>query len=103
MCGYDLTIQHVHSFFLGWLVGWWDMEEQTNTKSKTTLTAYSISLFSHEQLCKIATAPVKKKQINTKRHMNKCGHISFMIYDRKTDLNTYEIWNMANEMSYGKA
>lgn len=68
--GYDLTIQR--GFFC-WFLFFFSidgMEKQTNTKSKITLTAYSISLFSHEQLCKIATAPVNKINTEKKRHMN---------------------------------
>lgn len=50
-----------------------------NTNRKTTLTAYSISLFSHEQLCNIATAPVKINTRNKKTYMNKC----VSTYDRE--------------------
>lgn len=39
-------------------------------KECKTLTAYSMRRFSHEQLCRIAIAPVKTKQkINTKLQM----------------------------------
>lgn len=44
-----------------------------------TLTAYSIRRFSHEQLCKIATAPVNKKKTEINKNISRNRH-KYIIY-----------------------
>ena len=54
---------------------------KTNGLVRKTLTAYSIRRFSHEQLCKIATAPVRKEK--REREKNQKLKILFEIDEKK--------------------